>query len=204
MLELNPAVRIEANQVNNENAWLILLEIQIEELEPIRVVRNNEPIEWGGFTWEAFPFEMDDIKETKTGEVPSVVLRVSNVTRALQGYIDYTNGGVGGDVILRVVHSAHLYLTEPELEEYFTCISTKCDNNWIYFELGIGEPIIKRFPPNRFIKNFCRFKFKSIECGVHVSNPATSCKRNLTACREFNNSARFGGFMSIPQGGIYV
>lgn len=204
MLTLSAVAKIEANKMHGDGAWLILLEIQIPNVDTIYLVRNNENITWNSIEWIAFPFDLDDIKETSDGEIPSVILKVSNVTRAMQGYIENANGGVGSVVILRIVHSQHLDLTEPEIEEEFVCLNTKCDNQWIDFELGIGEVIQKRFPPKRYLKNFCPFKFKGIECGLSSLVVGTTCDRTLSMCRDYGNSTRFGGFPAIPQGGLYV
>lgn len=204
MLSLSAAAKLEAHKLISDGAWIVLFEIQIINGPTLFICRNNEKIIWNNEEWLPFPLEIDDVKESSNGELPSVVLRVSNVTRAVQGYIEDSGGGVGSYVIIRVVHSEHLDLIEPELEEEFMCVSTKCDAMWVYFELGLGEPVIKRFPPRRYLKNFCPFKFKGIECGVPSATVGSTCNKTLTACRGYNNSTRFGGFYAIPQGGFYV
>lgn len=204
MLSLSSAAKLEAHKLISDGAWIVLFEIQIVDGPTLYLCRNNEKVNWNSIEWVPFPLEIDDVKESSNGELPSVVLRVSNVTRAVQGYIEDANGGVGSVVIIRVVHSKHLDLIEPELEEEFICVSTKCNALWVTFELGIGEPVIKRFPMRRYLKNFCPFKFKGIECGVHPSTVGSACAKTLIACKSYNNSPRFGGYYSIPQGGIYA
>lgn len=204
MLDLTNAARIEANKLHGDGAWLVLLEIRFESVDPIFLCRNTEDIVWNGDTYLAFPFDLDDVKETTDGEIPTVSLKISNVTRAVQTYVEEAGGGVGAIVILRVVHSAHLTSIEAELEEEFTCTNTRLDQDWVTFDLGSGDATQKRLPFRRYLKNFCPFRYRGIECGVPNGAGTTTCDRTLANCRLNGNSARYGGYAAIPQGGIYV
>ena len=201
MLTLSQAAQLEKEKLNGESAWIVLLEIQVAGLDTIYICRNTENITWDSKEWIAFAFELEDIKEDSKGEIPNLTLRVSNVSLALQSYIEQGNGGVGAKVIFRVVLSKHLDAAEAELEEEFICNSTSIAEQWVTFNLGCGDPRMKRIPSRRYIKNFCPFKYKGIECAS--TSLETLCNKTLSNCRERNNSIRFGGFQSIPQGGIY-
>src|SRR5690554_914294 len=89
MRDLSAIAKLEKNKISSTGAWLILLEIQFQGTT-IRVVNNNEDIEWpegSGTTWVAFPFELGDIGENSKGELPSLQVKVSNVTRVIQQYL---------------------------------------------------------------------------------------------------------------------
>lgn len=204
-MSLSNIAILEKNKISSTNAWLILIEIQFEG-DIIRVVKNNEDIEWpagSGTTWTAFPFEIGDVNENSKGEQPSLQLKVSNVTRDMERYLEKNAGGTDATVVLRVVMSEHLELTQPEMIETFSVKSTSTDVNWAYFNLGPDFSTTQRIPANRYMQNFCPLKFKGIKCGY--SGPETECNKTLDNCRTRNNSDRFSGAPGIPgAGGLYV
>ena len=207
MLQLTSAGLFEKNQLVQTGAWLLLAEFRLKNSaydsnysSYIYLVRNTEDIIWNRKTWIAFPFDLDDIKESKS-EFPEINLKVSNVTRYLQPYIEEYKGLVGSDVVIRVVHSGHLNLNQSELEENFTITSTSANALFVTFKLGGNFPINTRFPSERYLKNFCPLIFKSVSCGYNGAT--TSCDKTLTACRAMGNSKRFGGYPTIPIGGLY-
>jgi len=206
MLTLSSQAIIEKNKLSSTGAWLILLEINYEGEDPIRLCYNTEDITWptvGGNLWQAFPFQIDDVKEDGKGGLPMFVIRVSNVNRVLMTYIEASSGGVGASITLRVVHSDHLDLSDPELEETFEILSCSADEQWVSFTLGAENPMLQRCPKQRYLKDHCRYKeFKGTECGY--SGGETECNRTLTRCKELSNGARFGGFPGIPTGGVYA
>jgi lambda family phage minor tail protein L len=206
MLNLSSAAITEKNKLAGDGVWLVLLEIQLPSAEVIRVVRNNQDVIWpasGGNTYAAFPFEIDTLSDLKPGEVPSLAIKVSNVTRALTPYLESGQGGVGSEVYLRVVHSEHLDLFDPEIELVFKCVSCSVDSMWATFNLGASNPYSRRFPGNRILKNFCRYKrFKGPRC--QYAGPATTCDRSLKRCRQLDNSTRYGGFPVVGSEGIQL
>lgn len=206
MLNLSAAAILEKNKIAGDSVWPVLVEIQIPGQDPVRVCNNNENLTWDGNAWIAFPFELDEMQESGRGEIPSVALRVSNVTQELQYYIEQAGGGVDFPVILRVVNSKHLDITTPELELDFICTSCKYDAYWITFTLGGDAKLTRRIPERRYLKDFCPFQYGGVECGVPASTKAAypTCAKTLAQCRQRSNSTRFGGEPGIPLGGFYA
>jgi lambda family phage minor tail protein L len=203
MLTLSDVAIIEKNKLHSDSAWIILLDIVIPGIpEPVQICRNSENITWNGSKYTAFPFELGDVTEDNKGSLPSIELKVSNVARSMQYYLEKGGGGVKSTVILRVVNSKHLDVTNPEVEELFMVTSMKVDAKWVTFKLGVGYPSGARRPLRRLLKNFCPFKYKGIECGCMSS--LTTCNHNLADCRVRGNSKRFGGEPGIPSGGFYI
>lgn len=206
MRSLSAAAILEKNKIAGEGAWLILLEILIGEIT-LRLVRNTEDIDWNGETWTAFPFELDDLTEDRQ-EMPQLKIRVGNVSRVVQGYVERApNGGAGSTVILRVVLSNHL--DQPaEIEETFDVTHIQCDAQWVHITLGISQ-VNDRFPNDRNMKDFCRFLtttgYGGIECGVSAATKAQhpTCNGTLADCRERGNSVRFGGEPTLPTNKYY-
>ncbi|QTX33206.1 DUF1833 family protein [Aminithiophilus ramosus] len=206
MFSLSAAAILEKNNLASDGAWLILLEVKVSDGTVLRFVRNTENVIWNGETWVAFPFEFSVMGEESKGEIPKVTIQVSNVTRAVQAYLESADGGVGSAATLRVVHSAHLDQMSPELEEVYSVTGVKTDARWVTFTLGIDYPLASRRPARRNLKNFCPFRYGGAECGVSagVLQDLPTCGKTLADCRQRGNSTRYGGEPSIPQGGLYA
>lgn len=197
----------QKNAMGSEDAFLVCLEITIPEVtEPVRLVSNTEDITWRGSTWYAAGFEMDEISEQTEGEIPRVDLRVPNVDRTIEGYIqEYDryvklNGPATITVGIYIVSSALLDREDFVSYHEFILIHPTSDADYVTFTLGAPNPYRRRFPLNRILKNNCRFKFKGDRCGY--TGTETSCNKTLTRCRELNNSTRYGGFPGVGRGGL--
>lgn len=201
MHSLSAAAILEKNKLSSTGAWLILLDIVIPDVVSLYLVLNTENITWNGREYIAFPFDISESTEDGR-EIPSVTLKVSNISQAIQQYIEQAGGGVGAQVTVRIVHSDHINNTVPEIEETLVCESCQANANWVTFTLGPGDPASVRRPERRFLKNFCPYSYKKLECGS--TSALTTCNKTLSDCRARNNFTRYGGEPSIPQGGIYV
>ena len=205
-MSLSAAAYLEKNTLADTGAWLLLLEIIIPNVSTIYLVRNTENIVWpnpGGQEYIAFPFELDEISDSTKNDVPRLAIRVSNISRAIGGYVENAGGGIGATVKVKVVHSKHLDLTSPEVEFVFEVISTDINERWVTFTIGAANPYNKIFPGNRVMRLSCRYrKFKGIHCGyVGVE---TECDRSYTRCEELGNIARFGNAVGVGARGVYV
>lgn len=209
----------EKNKLIADSIWYLALMITIPGLEtPIRLVRNNADITWNGSTWSSFPFEIDEVGDISAGEVPRVDVRVSNISRAMESYIQAydtyvkTNGFSPILVNIYVLNSLNLASATPEVEHLFELKQPKTNSRWATFTLGAANPFNKRFPIMRILKNHCRFIFKGTLCGY--AGIGTVCDKTLTICRTFTdstyhnppssigNSTRFGGFPGVGARGI--
>ena len=201
MLNLSTIAKIEKNRLVSDGAWIVLLEIRVKSGYVIRLCRNTDDIEWNGETWAAFPFDLDPPKQSGDGELPRFAVRVSNVTRTVEGYLEQEGGGVGASVRFIVVMLEHLDQAAPALDEEFSVQSVSYDRNWVTFTLSGAANLFRRIPERRFLKNFCPFQYKGPECrSVSV---ITSCDKSLKACQERGNAVRFGGEPGIPVGGLF-
>lgn len=199
MRTLSTAALIEKNKLATDSAWLILLEVTIGATT-LKLVANNEDILWNGDTWQAFPFELDTVGETGKGEIPAVIVKVSNVTGEVQRLIESNNGVNGVPVVIRVINT-EVTTTTPELELSFVVESSTHDEQWITFRLTGANCLTRRVPRRRYLKDFCPFAYGGIECGVSAATMATypTCNRTFANCTERGNSIRFGGFPWMPK-----
>ena len=209
-------ITLPAGLVSAKNDWqgggiilpVIKIEIPVVLVTPMRLVANEVDIAWTDpdtatvENWIAFPFEIDDFGDPAKGEQPQLSLRICNIGRSVQGYVEQAEGGLDATVTLHVINAADLAETETYITMQFTVSNTVCDDQWVTFTLSSMEFWKRKFPKNLCLKNFCRFKFKSLFCG-YAGGEAT-CDRSLTRCRALNNSERFGGFPSIGYDGLRI
>lgn len=188
------------NSISTNDVLLLALELHIPSLiDPIYLIRNNEDITWRSITWQAFPFNMDEISETSTNEVPSVAIMMANASRALEKYVsDYDlwlkeNAHQSIIATIHVISTADLVNTESIISMSFEVSSFNSNASQIVFNLTQKNLYVKRWPPNQITRK-CHFKFGSTECGVVSSG---TCNKTMADCRRHGNSVRFGGFPSV-------
>jgi len=193
----------EKNKLASRDPWLLLLEIIYPAETPVRLVWNTENIVWDGETWQAFPFELGDIEETKEAEIPALSLVIYDIERLLIPIIDAYDGGIGAEAWVRVVHSAHLDNAVPEFEQQFEIVEAQIGYDFsVNLKLGAENLSNRRSPADRYLKGHCRYKvFKGPECGYDGSE--TECDWTFERCRELGNQARFGGFPGIGKIGYW-
>jgi len=202
MKQLPANIVIEKNKIATTNPWIVLLDIKVPTGEVLRLCNNTEDIRFGGNTYYAMPFDISSVQSNAKGELQSVTLQVSNVSRILQPYIEQYTGGVGFEVVLRVVNVAYLSENYAELELVFNVMSTEADAQWVYFTLGAPNPLRKRFPQYRYIAEHCQWEFRSVECGYQGG--ASDCKRTFENCRLLGNTRRFGGYKGLAGGYLRI
>jgi lambda family phage minor tail protein L len=203
MKNLPLALRQAKNQFGQDSPWLILLDLDLTVLggPTFRLVANNEDIEFNDIIYTAFPLNIELPKETNKGEIPSLKLSVSNITRMLQVEFEKYSGGVGSTCRLYIVNASLLTENYAELTMDFEVISSTCSSQWVEITLGASNPLRRRFPLHRYIAAHCNWQYRSIECGYNQSFPAT-CNRTLSDCITRNNGPRFGGFKGLASGSL--
>jgi lambda family phage minor tail protein L len=203
-LNLPPAIILEKNKLSSDSAWLALLDIKLNDIgnTVLRFVNNNEDIVFQSQTYTAFPFELDANDTNNTGEIPAITLRVSNITRIIQAYLEELNGGVGAEVVITPINSNHLGEDYSPMQLKFSVIQTKTDPYWCYFTLGTPNPMNQRFPLYRYNAAHCNWasNYKGVECKYSGGLP--TCNGTLDDCRVHNNSKNFGGFKGLEDVGI--
>jgi lambda family phage minor tail protein L len=190
----------EKNKVATASATIVLLEIQLDALT-IRLAANNEDILWNSQTWQAFPFEIDTLDEAGQGEIPSIVVKVSNETTEIQQYLEAEDGAQGAAVIIRVINTEASSSTEAELELNLVLETVDWDEHFISFRLTGPNCLSRRVPDRRYLKDFCPFTYGGIRCGVTAATMVTypTCNGTRANCIERGNSTRFGGFPWMPE-----
>ena len=192
MLIWSAANILEKNKLANDKPFLALVQIDVDGIpEPIRLVRDNQDCNWNGQIWTPFPIDFDQVKEDGK-EIPTVNLKVSNIGGIIQSYIQQYRGFCDAKVKIMIVHAAHLDNPDPEIEIDFVINQTKYDEQWVTFIIGASNDHSFRFPPWRYMRDFCPYHFKDIQCGY--AGDAATCDNTLSTCRI---QERFGGEQGI-------
>lgn len=207
MLPLGTNYLKAKNKLSDDNAWIVLLQIDFED-ETLRLCANNQDIIWNGEEWIAFPFSLDVIKDATKDEVPKVVVRVANVNQAVQYHVEQYSGGVGSNVTVRVIYTGDLDEVVKIPTFKFKVSGCRCDAVWATFELGASSPYLSPDPRDRILKNFCRFRFPNSadpRC-PYIGTGYTSCNKTLSDCklRNGDDSKYYGGFPSMGSYAIYL
>ena len=194
----------EKNLLHSPHPWLILLEITLSDSTVIRLVKNTEDITYDSNTYTHFPFILSPVESNADGQIPQVTLKVCNITRYLQPYLNSLDGGMESTVKVIIVNSNHLTEDYSELELDFEVQDCESDVSWVTWTLGMINPFNRRFPLYRFIANHCRWasNFKGAECGY--SGSETTCDGTFESCIGYSNTARFGGFLGMQNDGIRI
>ncbi len=197
---------VEKNKIASANSWIVLLEIQFVDTstgqvaETKYVANNNEDLTYDSNVYVAFPF---DIKlKQEAGGVPEITLTAQDFQKVLLSKMNKYSGASGSIVIMRIVNSDNL-TAEPELEENFEVLDSSANDYVIAFKLGAENILTRRFPNSVQMRDRCRWRYKSDDCG-YVGAEA-SCDLTLqgaNGCSFHSNSPNFGGFPGLKGTGI--
>ena len=171
MNKLESAYITEQNTLAAKGAWIWLLEITTagQTPETLRYTNNNQDITWpstGVNLYTAVPFTVDDTEMSLDGKFPEYRLQIGELclTSDLRTRIQATSGLVGSVVRMRVVHSMHLALTDPAIDESAEVLSAEITLDAVTLVLGIPSLLSRRFPRDKYVPGFCRHKFGGALC----------------------------------------
>lgn len=185
----------EKNKVSQDQPWLLFLTMtNVAKDLTLRLVRNTENITFKGHEYIAFPFEIDSIPEVTIGSLPTLAIKVSNVDRQIQGYIEQdATFGSGWEVIISLAHVSQLDGTTllnqvAEIEHIFQSLDLIADNEFITINLGVKNPMLVQFPRQQFAGGFCQRTFNDgIGCPYSTQGTNgttyTNCNKTLDSCK---------------------
>jgi len=190
---------------------LLTLTLPSPDNTVFRIVPNTEDIVFQSNTYTAFPVQIELPKETNSGEIPSISLQVSNITRVLQSHLEALNGALGTTVELIIVNAGLLSEDYAELTMEFEVLQATCTAQWVTLKCGASNPLRRRFPADKYFAAHCNWQFNSPivrASGSHLGDECayagsdTTCDRTLAACEAKSNAPRFGGFPGLESGGL--
>lgn len=199
MRSINVALITEKNKLDSPGVWIDLLQVDIPTVGTLYLARNTEPVTFDGNTYTPFGCSINSIPQDLRGGLEEVEVSVSNVTREFSAYVEQQELR-GARVKLITVSSLHLGDPTAMLEEIdFEINEISVQEEVVSFRLGHERLLQQNFPGMRYLRNNCRWIYKSVECGYVGSLP--TCDKVLegdNGCRAHANTKRFGGFPGLP------
>lgn len=186
----------EKNKLASTSAWLPLVTVEVNASTTLRLVPNPTNVVFRGETYNAFGMEIDERTQDAKGGLHDLSISVSNVTREIGAYVEF-NDLRGKRVGVMYVNSANLADDDAVVsEEWYEVMSVHVKGTkLVTFRLGHDRISQHQFPSGRFLRDNCRWIYKSVECGYAGGLP--SCGKILegsNGCRAHANVARFGAY----------
>ena len=206
MLTISDVAKYEKNKLNSDSVFLIALDIIIPDVvEEIHLVNNNENITWNETEYIAFPFSIEEMNETTSGEVSEFTLSVSNINNVIGNYVRKydtyvkNNGFEAISVTISVINTNNLDSATPEVQHKTVLVKPSLTRSNVIFTIG-GINAYNTIVNSRMLRNACRWKFKGLQC--QYSGSETKCNKTFSRCKELNNVIRYGGFPTIGNKGV--
>ena len=156
----------------------------------------DETLTFDGVVYTDAVIVHEDIGMNSEGSVDAVMLRIGNVNRVMQSYlenIDYHRKKVS---IKRIFYDK-LSEALAQYQDVYFIDEYEATEQEITFTLTSAFDLMGVTLPARIMsRNFCQWKFKSAECAY--AGAETQCNKTLARCRVLSNQLRYGGFPGIP------
>jgi len=166
------------------------------------LAESDADVEFDSVTYRKFPIKYDAIGENNSGEIEKLKITAANISREIGGYLEIYDLR-GKKVAIKTVWLDQLADTDNYLEDVFYIDSYSADEKNVVFTLtGKLDLLDVQVPVWRFSRNFCRWDFKSTQCGY--SGAETSCNKTKQRCEQLANLQRFGGFPSVKSNRIFL
>lgn len=202
MKNINSTFKAEKNKAANRPVFLYTIYDYDGADTPLYFVEHEADVVFDGITYIAFPIKHDFISENSQGEIDTMKVIMSNVSRLVQGYLE-TYDFRGKKVSIKMVYLDHLDDDESLIEDIFYIDSYSSNEAETEFTLSSKFDILElELPGRRYMRGICSWKFKSTECAY--AGAETTCNKTFQRCRGLQNQLRFGGFPSIPTERVYA
>ena len=180
------------------------------------LVSNTEEITWDSKTFKVFPFHVDRIPSTSTGEFPSTRLNTFNTYRLVQT-LERHNGFMGVNLLLYFLNVKILQQFNNDSDKFtretypykfpFRIKGCAVGGNNIVFDLGAPNYLINKIPNRTYIRDYCPFTFKGEFCWMrdiaddifnadaNLDTPLLSdakyqdCQKSYAFCKQYWQSA---------------
>jgi lambda family phage minor tail protein L len=201
MLNTDPNTILELNKQNKQPVFLYTV-FDYDGSNDLNLAESRDDIVFDGTTYTAFPISHDEVGENTQGEVDSVRVRLSNVSRLIQAYLelyDFRNKRVR----IRLVFRNRLDYPDECIDFNLFIDSYSADQKSVEFILMPKTDVLgAQLPARVYSRNYCQWRFKGDECAY--AGAETLCNKTKQRCKELANYSRFGGFPSIPSRRMFI
>jgi len=189
--------------------WLYEIEVPTDPPTRYRFCNQMEAVTFRDNEYSPFPITHANMKEGADGNLPTLALSVSNVSREIGGTLEAYNGLIGQRVKIMLVLMPENQDMAPQdplkaiLEWDFKITSMAATAEGASAQLGDISLYEVFMPAARISKRYCRFQYKGSGCGYVGLLP--SCDKGLdgpNGCEAHSDDGlhpqRFGGFPGVP------
>jgi lambda family phage minor tail protein L len=203
MYSQDSTFKSEKNKQENQPIYLYTIEDYDGVSNNLCLAEYDTDITYDGVTYTKFPIKHDEIPENTQGEIDNIRVTVANVNRIIQAYLESYDLR-GKKVTIKLVWANQLADTDAYIDFIFYIDNYVANQDAVVFSLSSKYDIIDLTLPNGvYNRNYCRWKFKSTECGY--SGAQVTCDKRKTTCKNtMSNIARYGGFPSVPTGRLFT
>lgn len=154
-------------------------------------------ITFNSVLYTKFPITRDATTENVQGEIDAIKIRLANVSRLIQAYLELYDLR-GKKVTIRQVWADKLADTTNVRTETFYIDRYTASDKVVEFECSSKFDVQDvDLPFGRYLRSICRWKaFKDANC--KYSGGYTTCNRTMADCRIRQNIVNFGAFPSVP------
>lgn len=156
-----------------------------------------------GIEYSKFPITVEALMENTEGEIDAIQVRISNILRVPQFYLENYDLR-GKKVVIKQVWADQLDDTDNCMEYVYYIDKYTSNEKAVVFDCSSPYDVLDvMLPFGVFMRGVCRWKkYKGPECMSDSSE--SECNRTMADCRARNNIARFGAFPSTPTQRVFV
>lgn len=186
-----------------ENAPVFLYTVEkYDGVNDLHLTGYDEDVQFQNVVYTKFPITHEHIGENNQGQIDQVKVRLANVSRLIQSYLEQFDLR-GRKVTIRMVWADQLLDPDAYMDDVFYIDSYTADQSTVEFTLTSKFDVLGvDLPSRRYSRNFCTWKFKSGECGYLGAE--TTCNKTKQRCKQLGNYKRFGAFPSVPMRKMFV
>ena len=196
--------------------WLYEIEVPTATATRYRLTSNPDSVTFRGNTYSPFPIAHSEVKQDSEGNLPTITMTVSNVSREVIATLENHAGLIGQPVRIMLVHELSLLTNDAVIEQDFKITGSTANDQSVTAQLGDISLYESTVPGHRMMRLYCRHQYRSADCGYSVdsahANYLSTCDKTLNGpngCEVHGTSEtaagvtkvhpdRFGGFPGIP------
>ena len=210
---------VEKNLLATGERFIWLYEVEVPTSPPTRYrfIRDNQSVTFRGNVYSPFPITHDETRSDNRGNLPTVSLTASNVSRELMSNMNTYGGLVGQPVRIIIVHALTIPTGKSVWEHDYKIVTSTANDKAVTATLGDLSLYDAKIPAQRMMRFYCRHQYMDAYCGYAVdssdANFLASCDKSLdgaNGCKAHGVSEvaaglpslhpeRFGGFPGIPE-----
>lgn len=198
--DIQPLMHRDLIDPYSPGAWMWLCQIIIPGYDTIFLARNTEDVTYAENTYAKSNIEIDKQSFSGEGNIPRLLMRIAqDPDGSLENIVNATKGAHQGLVKLMRVHENYLDYEIKALETFYQILVGDSDWQWIYFTLGIPNPLTQQLPLRVGSSKVCPWAqpefFKGARCQYAGSD--TSCIGTIKDCRNKGNGVHWGGELGL-------